>query len=257
MQKYARQPVGSSTSTTRITPPAGRHVATNVLYFLTTSCRRTTRRCLRTSPAAGRPRLANSITSVAIGRGRATPPRPLRPGHRSSRAAVLAEPADDGHPHRLGRLEDFLLGIGAVGDDPDRQLQQVQPRLGPSEQLDGQLQLGAEFAGRCFGSIARQVLLADVEPGQQRQGDRAPGLVIDEQAEDHEDVAVDVRRAGRSGSRVVMDAGTLDLRPVSLRRGVVQGEGEPTGPLEQGSITSRTSPVAMLSAFLPAAATAM
>jgi hypothetical protein len=32
VQKYARQPVGSSTSTTRIAPPAGRQVARNVLY---------------------------------------------------------------------------------------------------------------------------------------------------------------------------------------------------------------------------------
>ena len=35
VQKYARHPVGSSTSTTRITPPAGRQVARNVLYRLT------------------------------------------------------------------------------------------------------------------------------------------------------------------------------------------------------------------------------
>src|SRR6202020_1572632 len=36
VQKHARQPFGSSTSTTRITPPAGLQVARNVLYFLTT-----------------------------------------------------------------------------------------------------------------------------------------------------------------------------------------------------------------------------
>jgi hypothetical protein len=32
VQKNAAHPGGSSTSTTRITPPAGRQVATNVLY---------------------------------------------------------------------------------------------------------------------------------------------------------------------------------------------------------------------------------
>ena len=32
VQKNATHPVGSSTSTTRIAPPAGRQVATNVLY---------------------------------------------------------------------------------------------------------------------------------------------------------------------------------------------------------------------------------
>src|SRR4051812_22669335 len=33
VQKNATHPFGSSTSTTRMAPPAGRHVATNVLYF--------------------------------------------------------------------------------------------------------------------------------------------------------------------------------------------------------------------------------
>ena len=37
VQKNARHPVGSFTITTRINPPAGFHVARNVLYFLTTS----------------------------------------------------------------------------------------------------------------------------------------------------------------------------------------------------------------------------
>ncbi len=80
----------------------------------------------------------------------------------------------------------------------------------------------------------RQVLLADVEPRQQRQGDRAPGLVLDEQPQDDEDMAVDEGRAGRAGGRVVMHAGPLDVRPEPLRRGVVQGEGQPRGPGQQG-----------------------
>lgn len=49
VQKYALQPVGSS-ATTRIAPPAGRQVARNVLYLLTTFSR-TVR---TTSRAAGR-----------------------------------------------------------------------------------------------------------------------------------------------------------------------------------------------------------
>ena len=80
---------------------------------------------------------------------------------------------------------------------------------------------------------ARQVLLADVEPGQQRQGDDPPRRVGHEQGQDDEDVAVDVGRSGRAGGRVVMHAGPLDVRPVSLRRGVVQGEGQPLGPRQQ------------------------
>src|SRR5947209_6606195 len=46
-------------------------------------------------------------------------------------------------------------------------------------------------------------------------------------------MAVDVGRAGRAGSRVVMDSRPLDVRPVPLRRCVIQGEGQPRGPLEQ------------------------
>src|SRR4051812_12924456 len=44
---------------------------------------------------------------------------------------------------------------------------------------------------------------------------------------------VDEGRAGRGGCRVVMHAGPLDVRPVALRRGVVYGEGQPRGLLEQ------------------------
>ena len=106
----------------------------------------------------------------------------------------------------------------------------------------------------------RQVLLADVEPGQQRQGDRAPRLVGDEQPEDDEErknMAIDVSRARRAGGRVVMHAGPLDVRPVPLRRRVVQGEGQPRGPQSNGKTISIRRRRAMLSAFLPAAATAM
>jgi hypothetical protein len=44
---------------------------------------------------------------------------------------------------------------------------------------------------------------------------------------------VDVGRAGRAGGRVVMDAGPLDVRTIPLGGGVVEGEGQPRGPLEQ------------------------
>ena len=63
---------------------------------------------------------------------------------------------------------------------------------------------------------AGQVLGPDVQPGQQRQGDDSPGGVDRQQPEHHPDVAVDVRRAGRAGGRVVMDAGPLDVRPVAV-----------------------------------------
>ena len=77
-------------------------------------------------------------------------------------------------------------------------------------------------------------LLADVQPGQQRQGDDAPGGMDGQQPEHDPDVAVDVRRAGRAGGRVVMDAGPLDVGPVPLRRRVVEGQGEPRLVGDQG-----------------------
>jgi hypothetical protein len=47
---------------------------------------------------------------------------------------------------------------------------------------------------------ARQVLLADVESGQQRQGDDSPRRVGDEQGQDDEDVAVDVGEPAGPGA---------------------------------------------------------
>jgi hypothetical protein len=46
-------------------------------------------------------------------------------------------------------------------------------------------------------------------------------------------MAIDVRGAGRAGGRVVMHAGPLDVRPIPLGRRVVQGEGQPSGTLEE------------------------
>ena len=82
-------------------------------------------------------------------------------------------------------------------------------------------------------SDRRQILLADVQPGQQRQADDAPHRVVGEEPEDDEDVAVDVGRAGRAGGRVVMDARLLDVRPIPPRRGVLLREGQPLGPAHQ------------------------
>ena len=69
---------------------------------------------------------------------------------------------------------------------------------------------------------AGQVLLADIQSGQQRQGDDAPARLGGEQSEYHPDVPVDERGAGRPGHRVVVDACALHVRPVPLDRRVVQ-----------------------------------
>ena len=54
-----------------------------------------------------------------------------------------------------------------------------------------------------------------------------------DQAEDDEDLAVEVGGAGGAGGRVVVDAGALDARPAAWRRGIVEGEGQALGPGDQ------------------------
>jgi len=102
----------------------------------------------------------------------------------------------------------------------------------------------------------RQVFLADVEPGQQRQGDDAPRRMGNEQGQDDEDVTVDVGRSAGPGVGLWCTPAPGRAAHTALSR-VIQGEGQPRGPLEQRETTSIRRRRAMLSAFLPAAATAM
>jgi hypothetical protein len=79
---------------------------------------------------------------------------------------------------------------------------------------------------------------------------------MDSQQPQHDpDVAVDVRRAGRAGGRVVMDAGPLDVGPVPRRRRVVQRQGEPLLVGDQRLDRIVENRAETLSACLPAAAT--
>src|ERR1019366_8038780 len=98
-----------------------------------------------------------------------------------------------------------------VDDPPERLAQKSQPRRRPTEQLDGQFELGPERRS-VLRVDAGQILLADVEPGQQGQRDGAPRLVRGAQPEDDKDMAVDVCRTGWARGRVVVDACALDVR---------------------------------------------
>ena len=59
--------------------------------------------------------------------------------------------------------------------------------------------------------------------------DPRPPLILDKHSQHDDDVAVGVRRAGRSRGRVVVDAGVLDDRPEPRRGRVVQRERQPLG----------------------------
>ena len=124
----------------------------------------------------------------------------------------------------------------------------------PIEQLDAHLQLGLEL-GPMLRIDRGQVLLPDVQPSQERQRDDSPSGMNRQQPEHHPDVAVDMRRTRRPRSRVVMDSGPLDERPIALRRRVVECQGELARPATKGLTTAQTRRAAMSLAFLPAAAT--
>jgi hypothetical protein len=82
---------------------------------------------------------------------------------------------------------------------------------GLAHEFDGQFQLGAER--RPVPRVdAHQVLGPDIEPGKQRQGDGAPRRVPGQNGQDHPDVAVHERSAGRAGGRIVVDAGRQGQR---------------------------------------------
>lgn len=74
-----------------------------------------------------------------------------------------------------------------------------------------------------------EVLPANVQPGQQGEGDDAPRRVGGEHAQDDPHVPVHERPAGRPGGRVVADARPLHLPPVPRGRGVVECEREAGG----------------------------
>src|SRR5205823_1224364 len=78
------------------------------------------------------------------------------------------------------------------------------------------------------------VAAADVEQGQQRQGDGAPVGVGGQPGQGDPDVAVQEGRPGRPGGGVVVDAGALDVGAVAPGRGVVQAEQQASAAPEVG-----------------------
>lgn len=125
LQKYVRQPRGSSTGTARrITPPAGRQVARSVFYRfdrravikLEDAPRPAT---LLTGPLGQADRVLTIDARPAAFAGR------LRAGDRPQRHGV-AESADHRDPQLPRRLQDFPLGAGTVDDQPTWPIQEAE-----------------------------------------------------------------------------------------------------------------------------------
>src|SRR5687767_10170090 len=88
-------------------------------------------------------------------------------------------------------------------------------------------------AGRCHGSIEPRFFRRTYRRARSGRAITPPRRVGGEQPEDDLHVPVHERAAGRTGGRVVVDPGPLDVPPVPLGRGVVEGERQPGGTRNQ------------------------
>ena len=138
-------------------------------------------------------------------------PRPAAPpGHTGARHCprrrVLALSTHNRHPQQHRRLQEWGLGVRPVNDSH----LQFSLEVGPLPRVD-----------------RGQVLGSNVHPSQKRQRDDSPHGMDRQESEYYTDVAVNMWRSRRAGSQVVMNAGSLDERPVQASRCVVNCHGEP------------------------------
>ena len=90
----------------------------------------------------------------------------------------------------------------------------------------------AGHAGTISESLVNQIRSRMGLTGQQRQADDAEPSVPGKLGQHDPALAEKEFRPGRSGCRIVMDARPLDVRPVPLRRRVVQREDQPVSGLD-------------------------
>ena len=255
MQKKATHPPGSSTSTTRITPAGrspGRHERlVPLLRRLAVELERPRSSSRDAGRLAWPARCGSPRRSAAC---RAARPRGARA--RVHSAASLRSRLTTVIPSDIAGLRN-----GALAYAPSATTQSGLPRYfshgvahrsSSTAMLQLGLELGPMLAGRC-GQVLRRTY-SRANSG--RAIDCPTTGWTDQEPEHDQDVAVDMWRAGRAGGRVVMDAGSLDERPVPLRRRVVERQGEPRPVGDQGldylaDQDGRRSSLA----FLPAAAT--
>src|SRR5271167_2446671 len=101
----------------------------------------------------------------------------------------------------------------------------IRPQLldQPLDLGGGQLQLRVELPA-VVGRHPADILGSDIQVRDDRQGDRPPKRMSDQPGQTDPDVAVEELGPGRPWGRVVMLAGALNVRPVPLGGGVVDGE---------------------------------
>src|SRR5262249_19490020 len=93
----------------------------------------------------------------------------------------------------------------------------------PRDLGGGQFKLGAELPA-VVGRHPADILGPDVQMREDRQADGPPGRVSDQPGQADPDMAVEELGPGRPRGGVVVLAGALDLRPIPLGGGVVDGE---------------------------------
>ncbi len=157
--------------------------------------------------------------------------RAFRCGH-APQGRILAQAADHHDPGGQRPPQERPLGVGAVGDDPQRFAQKPQPIGQPLDQVGGHVQLGPE--GHPIQAVQQgDLLLADVQQGAQGQAKGTPAGMAHDPGQGNPDVPVEELLVGRSGGGVVMDAGPLDVRPVALGGRVVQRQQQPLARIDQ------------------------
>lgn len=168
--------------------------------------------------------LAGTPPKLAVGRrsawSAAWPPLALR---QIVRGRILPQPTDDQHAQGPQQFQERPLGIGSLGHDPHPLSRRGHLLPCPKHLRMSLLESGGELPDE-LREQPGNVLLLDVERRPQRQTDRSPQRMPHHPGQGDPNVPVEKLGVGRSGRRVVMDAGALNLRPATLGGCIVQGQ---------------------------------
>jgi hypothetical protein len=160
----------------------------------------------------------------------AAPPLPLGHDHAPQRR-ILAQPTHHGRPRCQGALEEGALRVAPVDHDPDLFSGRLEQRSNPLDQPRRQLQLGGKPPAAAAGD---RRFAAHIQQRTQWQADHAPARMTQDQREGDPgtaaqrwSMAIEILLVGRARHRIVMDVGSFDMRPVTPRGRIVQGQQHP------------------------------